>query len=418
MKRNLKRLGPALIMFIAGTTTAHGSGFAIFTQGASALGKGNAAVAHADDPSAIFYNPALINKLKGTQISIGTTALISSRRFKSSETGRITESEKTFFPSTLYVTHAVNNELSAGLGVFSPFGLGTDWDGNWEGRFISTVSEMQTFTINPVVSYRVLPNVSVAAGPDFLFLDATLEKKVKLSPLPDASQKFEGDGTGIGYNIGISYDVTPDISLGASYRSEIEVDVEGDASFLVPAGVPQIVAAQLANSRGTTSFTLPRQVQGGISYRGIPALQLEAGIRWEGWSSFKQLQVLLHDGRSMTTIRNWKDTFSYNIGGRYQLSERTALLAGYLYGGTPVPEDTFDPSIPDAPTHVFSAGTDLDYNKFKISLAYAYQMLEGRNKNNSIGDAAPPTPTSAVDRANGKYETGLHMLAVNAVFRF
>jgi len=163
---------------LCAASTAYGSGFGIFTQGASALGQADAVVAHTDEPSAIFFNPALINDLPGTQMELGTILIFPSREFKSDLTGRTSEGEDTvYYPSTFYISHSLNDTVSAGLGVFNPFGLGTEWDDDWEGRYIATESEITTYTVNPVLSYRITPRVSFAAGVDFLWFDTTLKKK-------------------------------------------------------------------------------------------------------------------------------------------------------------------------------------------------------------------------------------------------
>ena len=111
---------------------AVGSGFALFTQGVSALGEGNAVTAHNDRPNAVFFNPALINTLDGTQIEAGTTLVAHTVKFRSNVTGRTEKTDSAAeFPSTLYVTHKFNESLSAGLGFFSPFGLSTKWGASW-----------------------------------------------------------------------------------------------------------------------------------------------------------------------------------------------------------------------------------------------------------------------------------------------
>ena len=398
-----------LAMVLCPTPVVLGSGFALFTQGASALGQGNAVVAHTSDASAVFYNPALINGLPGTQVVVGTTIMSPTRTYTSAQNGVMTEADnKLFFPSTFYVTHAVNDTFSAGIGVFSPFGLGTKWGDSWEGRYISTNSELQTFNINPVVSCKVLPMLTLAAGVDIILLDATLEKKRSLAAgLPDAGQKFKGDGNGVGYNVGLLLDLPQGVSLGASYRSEVKVKVEGDGSFTVPAGSPPSVVALLQNSQGKADLTLPQQVLAGIAYKGLAPLTLEVGMRWEGWSSFDQLKIELANGKSDVTPSNWKDVFSFNVGARYQLNSAVALLAGYLHGDSPVPDATFDPSIPDSVTDVYSLGTEITYHKFKFALSYAYQVMHERAKVNS--------PTGA---ANGVYGSDIQMVGLSAGYGF
>lgn len=310
-----------------------------------------------------------------------------------------------FFRAPFFLTHKLTDALSLGLGVFTPFGLGTEWGDSWEGRYITTKSKLKTFDINPVASYQITPALSVAAGIDVLLLDATLEKKIQSTalkipgPVFDIGQKFDGDGTGIGFNVGVAYDVNRDITFGAAYRSRIRVDINGNSStapFVAP-----------LNSAGKTDITLPQQVTAGIAYKGFGPLTLEAGLRWEGWSSFDQLLIKLDNGQSSVTKRNWKDVFGANLGAKYRVNDTLSLLAGYIYSTSPVPDDTFDPSIPDANTHVFTVGTDIDYRKFKIAVAYAYQMLEIRTKSNAVGQSV-----------NGESNSDAHMLAVSLTCKF
>lgn len=401
---------------------AYGSGFAIFTQGASSLGQGAATIAHSDDPSAIFFNPALINKLDGTQIQLGTTLIFPTRRFKSDFSGDTFKTKRdVFYPSTFFITHKFNDKVSAGIGVFNPFGLGTRWPDDWEGRYITTSAEMQTYNINPVVSLQITPAIAVAAGLNFLTLDAKLEKKINLPALygfsQDGGQKFKGDGTGVGYNLGILIEPHKDIAIGISYRSEIKVDIDGTVTHVLPEGDP---LGLFPDTSATTKITLPAQAHAGIFYKGLDPLMLEVALRWEGWSSYDRLRIVLKQpvaGETISeTIKNWKDTYSVSVGGKYQLNETISLLAGYLYSGNPVPDNTFEPSVPDANTHLFTVGTSIIIQKsFKIDLAYGYQKLQDRNKNNLIGD---PISRIAAFTANGKYESDLHMIGMSLTYRF
>jgi long-chain fatty acid transport protein len=403
-------LAPMITLGGGALSSASASGYGVFTHGAAALGQGNAVTAHTQSPSTIFYNPALMNRLEGTQVEAGTTALLVSREFQSNVPGGSTSNDSTFFPSTFYVTHKFNDSLSAGLGVFNPFGLGTEWNGDWEGRYIATKSTLTTYNVNPVLSYQIVPGLSVAAGVDVIFLSATLEKKVP-SPVPtlDIGQKFKGNGTGVGYNVGVAYDPCKNVTLGASYRSEVKVTVSGDATFS-----SAVLPVAALNSPGKADITLPQQVTAGISYSGINALTLEAGLRWEGWSSFKSLDIALDNGAASSTQRNWRDTWGFNLGGNYRLNDSVALLAGYVYGNAAAPDSTFDPSIPDAATHVFCLGTDMNYQRFKIAFAYAYQLYEDRTKSNNVnGGLLDPNGI-----ANGKYQTDAHLLALSLGYKF
>jgi long-chain fatty acid transport protein len=403
-------LAPVIALGSGALSQVHASGFALFTQGASPLGQGNAVTAHTVSPSTVFYNPALMNRLKGTQVEIGTTMIVANHEFTGGTPGDSASDTSSFFPSTFYATHAVNDKASVGLGVFTPFGLGTNWGEEWSGRYLATKSEMQTFDINPAFSYQITPEFSLALGLDVVILDATLQKKIPSSALGfpgapfDINSKFKGDGTGFGFNVGAAYDIGKDITVGAHYRSEVKVDASGDATFSVPA----------LNTQAKTDITLPQQVTAAIAYRPSEALTVEAGLRWEGWSSFDKLTVTLDNLLgAQTTPRNWKDAWGMNVGGRYRLNDALALSAGYIYGDSPVPDSTFDPSIPDAATHIFCLGSDLSYQKFRIALAYAYQLYLDRSKNNDQ-DPLLPAPL----KANGKYQSDGHLVALSIGYQF
>ena len=426
MKQKLlyKMLSSFIFVFFS-FTSAYGSGFAVYTQGASSLGQGAATIAHLDDPSAIFFNPALINKLDGTQVELGTTLLLPSRKFKSDATGLTFKAESdVLYPSTFFITHKFNDKISAGLGIFNPFGLSNKWGNDWEGRYITTNAKMTTYNINPVVSYQITPYIAFAAGLDFLLLDATLENKLNLSPfgLPDAGQKFKGDATGVGYNFGILIDPHKDVSIGASYRSKIKVTIDGNASFGLPAGTPPPISGLFPNTTGNTDITLPQQVHVGVYYKGFDPLTVEVGLRWEGWSSYDQLRINFDQpiagSFASITPKDWKDTYSVMFGARYQLNNTIALLAGYLYGGNPVPDHTFEPSIPDANTHLFCVGTDIKYKNLKIDFTYGYQKLQNRKKNNSIDDNPFDGVINPLTSANGVYKSNIHMFGISLTYKF
>ncbi|BCR04375.1 long-chain fatty acid transporter [Desulfuromonas versatilis] len=415
-----------MVVLLAGQALA--SGFGIFTQGASGLGQANAVVAHTTGPSSVFFNPALINELPGTQVEIGTTAVFPNREFQSDTTGRRDETvDDVYFPSTLYLTHRITDDLSLGAGFNNTFGLGTEWPKDWEGRYLATRSTITTLNFNPVVSYRLTPAIALAAGVNVLYLDAELSNKINstgvaaavglgaLGSLPDAEQEFTGDDFGYGYNLGLLIKITDNLSLGAGYRSEIELDLEnGKAKFKdVPAALAGL--GIFTNTKADTSVTLPAQAVVGLAVQATDNLTLEAGSRWEQWSSFDDVVIKLDQpvlGQSETvTPRDWDDTYAFTLGGRYRLNDTFSLLAGYLYGDNPIPSSTFEPAIPDSDTHLFTLGSEIELERLQIAFSYGYQRQEDRDKNNNLGAALGGS-------ANGSYENEIHLLALSLTCRY
>ncbi len=410
------------LLLFSGQEETLASGFGIFTQGASALGQANATVAHADGASALYFNPALLTELAGTRMEVGTTLVWAQRDFSSFVTGRDDSADtRLYTPSTFYLTHAVNDSFSAGIGVFNPFGLGTDWDKAWEGRYLATRSEIVTYNINPAIAYKPLPWLSVGAGLDVLYLDATLEEQVKLSflGLDDGSQKFTGDGTGLGYNLGVLLKLGPQVQLGIGYRSAIDIDIDGHLDFTLPSAA---LEPTLPDTPAQTELTLPQQLVAGIAFTPSEKITVETGVRWEDWSSYDQLRITFAQPVNGSTWavypKDWHATWAWNLGGIYRLNESVSLLAGYLYGEDAIGDATFEPAVPDANSHLFCIGTTLKHARWDLTVSYGYQLLESRTKNNGYLPDVNPAVAEPSDYATGRYESRLHLVGISAGYRF
>jgi long-chain fatty acid transport protein len=413
-----------LIGLLAMPNLALASGFGVFTQGASGLGQANAVVAHPTGPSSLYFNPALMNDVPGRQIEVGTTAVYADRSVNFDNGGSEDAEENWNFPSTFYYTHAIHPQVTAGLGVFFPFGLSTEWDDDYAGRYIGTSAELFSTNINPAVSFRVNDKLSLAVGLDVLYLDATIKNNINqtaltygaFGPLPDIQQKFEGDGWGVGYNVGALYKVNEMVSIGAAYRSHVDVKVEGDASF---DGVNPMLASLFPETDGDADIRLPQQVTAGVAVKPMEKLVVEAGVRWEDWESTDDLTIELDQPVATLTEkvipRNWNSTWTYNIGGQYQLNEMVTLNAGYLYGKDCVPDSTFEPLIPDSDAHLFTLGTDLQFGAWTVSGAFGYEHHKDRSKDNIIGDPLSGLPEYT---ANGDYENDIYLIALSVGYKF
>jgi len=414
------------IVFIGlSNSNAYAAGFGIFTQSSSATAQAAATTAHGDDPSVIFYNPALMSQLSGIQVEAGTTLIIPSREFKSALTGQTTKTDnQVFFPSTFYATYALTDRFSVGLGVFNPFGLGTKWPDNWEGRYIATDSKMTTFAFNPVASVKPAPWITVAGGVTYLTVDLTLERKSNFQAfgLPDGSQKFHATGGGFGFNVGTVISPCKNTDVGFTYRSKIRTSLDGSANFTFPVQLAPFVGPSSQSTDAATHLNMPAMATAGVYFKQFYPFTFELGTRWEQWSQFKELDINFSQPVAGTmgavSPRNWHDTWAEMIGLKYQLSPSVALLAGYLYTQGAVPDSTFDPAIPDANSHYFSIGTDIKLKDVTIGAGYAYQVLLSRNKNNGIDDNALDGVTNPNTAANGSYKSHINLVALSVTYRF
>lgn len=419
------------LFFVACPTLVFASGFGVFTQGASGLGQGNAVVAHPTGPSSIYFNPALINDVPGRQVEIGTTGVYADRKVSLSSGGSTSTKDGFNYPSSAYYTHQIDNNLSAGIGVFFPFGLSTEWDGSYEGRYLGTYGDIATLDINPAVSYRVTRDFTLAGGLSLLYMDATLKKHINQTaaymitdaalgggvlpalgaPLGDIDQQFEGHGWGYGFNLGALYKATEQLSIGLTYRSHIDVKVKGDASFN---NVTPLLQGAFVGTSGAAKVRLPAQAAVGIAYQFTDRFVCEVGARWEDWSSTDELRIDLDSpvfGQTSDSVpRDWKATWAYNIGGQYRLDDQFTVNVGYLFGDSAVPGSTFEPLVPDTDAHLFTFGTDFTSGPWTISGAFGFEYHVTHVKNNNLADplgsAVAGVPT---DTANGSYDSKIYL---------
>jgi long-chain fatty acid transport protein len=307
---------------------------------------------------------------------------------------------------------------------------------------LGTSGEITSLNINPVVSYRLNDKLSIAGGFSFLYLDSTLKNNINQTaaytiidqqlgggvlppltrPLKDINQKFEGEGWGYGFNLGLLFKATEYISFGATYRSQVDVDVEGRATFDNVIQDPYM-AYTFRDTDGTSDISLPAQATFGIAVTPWQNLVVEVGGRWEDWSSTDELKIKLDTpvlGQSSSiTPRDWKSTWSYNIGGQYQINEAFDLSAGYLYAKDAVPGSTFEPLVPDTDAHLFTFGVGWKTGPWTINTAFGYEHHEKGKKDNSLGDPLGAMASgSPTDTANGTYKADIYLSSLSVAYRF
>src|SRR5437867_6736845 len=198
-----------LALLVGLTTAAFAGGFSFNEHGAAASGKANAFAGEANDPSAIFYNPAGITQLPGTQLMIGTSIVKLDSTFRCSTTPCQNSQLQDQFPIIphFYITHRFkqwDERVSIGLGVYTPFGIVVDWPDSWWGRFNTTDARLRVIVDNPTVSYQAFAELSVAAA--IGIADAGAEFEQKFVFLGENKVRVHDlEAHPIGWNVGFLY---------------------------------------------------------------------------------------------------------------------------------------------------------------------------------------------------------------------
>lgn len=409
---NIKAFIIFLIVSFFNPSLLLGAGFLIYNQNAAASGMGLSFTAQADNPSAVFYNPAAINRLKGTQLSWGATIIMPQTTFKSYLTGSKTDMESHIYQLPhIFITHKINKEFSLGLGFYSPFGLSVDWPENWEGRYISTFSELRSLFLTPVVSWQLSPKLSIAMGVNLVYSDVEQKKALSFTPLPvkDGVAKLEADGISGGYNLAFLYHFNNILDLGLSYRSKISLTYKGE----VETKAPQHLKPYLPHGDISLDIDLPPILVIGIARTFFDRLTVETDFYWIGWSTYDNLYADFERfipkifAKYVAPIpRDYHNVFTYSIGMKYLLNPAIILRAGYMYDTSPVPERTCDPILPDADRNEISIGIGYQGQRYNLELTYYAVLVKERRVTNNIYGF------------NGKYESFVNLISLNFDYRF
>jgi long-chain fatty acid transport protein len=376
------------------------------------MGMGGAFVGQADNPSAVWYNPAGITQLDGTRVSVGVLAIYPVMNHENMNGTTDVSERNVFLPVQLFATDKVNDRVSLGLGITSPFGLSTNWSDSSATSNVATLSRVKTIDINPNIAYKINDGLSVAAGVDYMILQATMNK---LLPIGNALFRLNGDGTGLGANAGVKYNATDQLNLGLSYRSRVKIKVDGTAEVGAPLG--------LSNS-AQTEIILPDLIQFGASYKATEKLTLNADLDYTWWSTYDRLVIksntilFLSSGTTDTSIdeKDWKNTWAIRIGGQYKLSEQWKLRAGYVYDQSPVPSDRFDTRVPDADRQGITIGTGYTSGNITIDASYMYLHFKNRTISNSI--AGQPSGSAPIASLDGTYKSVGHLAGITVAYKF
>jgi long-chain fatty acid transport protein len=382
------------------------SGFQVMTQGARATGMGLAFTGVADDPSAIFFNPAGMGFQEHFSLMIGGSVLGRAKAdFAGADpfpgagsSGSVQKQE--FVIPMLYAVVPLTSELNFGLGVNSPYGLGLRWNDpeHWVGRFVSQNAVIKSLDVNPVFSYKLFPELSIAAGADLRFSKVQLEQNTNLGIVDPfggevrdlAHVKLNStltSNTGWGWNVGLLFKPLSYLGVGVAYRSKISVDYDGTAVFTQRfTGNPVLdglVTQQLPQGEHpvATSIDFPASLNLGVGIE-LPAgflLALEAD--WTEWSSFSALNIHFPDGVAPDKDRAtlWKDSWAYRVGLEKKFASGWAVRGGYYYDNTPQPEKDVGPILADNDRNVYAAGFGYNTPQWGIDVGGLYIRFKDRS---------------------------------------
>lgn len=364
-----------------------GAGFQLAERSASGLGRafsGEASIA--DDASVVASNPAAMLMLGGdwnfstgaTYIDPGANATLYPAVTGGNAGPALKDDDiaASAFVPYLYATKRINEDLVAGFGTFSSFGLRTNYNESTSDLVGTNYSEVTTINFNPSLSYRINESLSIGAGFNVMYANGEItSNQVALAGAP--SFGLEGDDVAFGYNLGVLFNLSESTRIGLSYRSAMNLDLEGTATGSILGGAT--VPANL-------DVELPATAELSIFHQINEKWAIHGDVFWTQWSSFETLEPKVSTGNpavdagvnaGLRTPENWNDSFRYSIGTTYQANSQWTFRGGIAYDMTPVDDEFRTLRIPDGDRLWLSAGASYALNEhLKIDAGYSFIFVD------------------------------------------
>ena len=402
----------ALAVFVTGGS-AWASGYRIPEQSVDSTAKAGANIASAGSADASYFNPANMAWMAADKWQVEgdlTYIHLPSISYDDNRTAAYDgESKKENFllPTVFMVSPEVNN-FRFGFSVTAPYGLAKRWEQPYPRTFAEEYS-LKVFDINPTVAYKFCEYFSLAAGPRLLYSSAQVSSNgVVRAPSYTAARNMEGDTTELGWNAALSARPTKDLNLAVTYRSKVDLDLDGDALLSTN------TQAASVNTGGSVSVPAPAVLALSGAYT-FDRLTVE--LTWERtfWSDYENIAFqydtvltnpILIGAFGVPVVKNWDDSDAYRLGLSYALNDLWTLMAGFGYDKNPIPDSTLQFDLPDSDAYLYSVGARYQVSKeMEIGAGYLYDDKESRSVTNA--------------RLNGTFtDSSAHLLTVGLTYTF
>jgi long-chain fatty acid transport protein len=407
--------------------SASASGFFRFQHGGRATGQVGAFTARADDPGAIFYDPAAITHLPGLQLQAGLDFNNATDNYESSTAGKISAAHIIDFPPSVYVTYNSDRlgPWAFGLGVDTPYWQKVNWDSVFFApRQLARRMELYLFEVHPVAAYRIDDHWSVGGGLRYDF--GSFKQGVNTLP-----REFDLDGTpfttevlldsssnvdGLGFDAGVHY-TTAVWGWGAVYRSAVTVNGGGDLArsardLPADSALSQALTAQLVKSPISQSVHLPAELRGGAWIAPYPELRLELDLAYQAWSDFEQsVGGSGAPGAPVSIVQRggWDDTVAIRLAVEGDVTDAVTLYGGVAFEPTPVPKSRVDPGFSRGDATVYALGVTYNFPQISFDLGYS------RHQHASVGSDFQELASPGV---SGTYTARDSVWSASARWRF
>jgi long-chain fatty acid transport protein len=332
-------------------------GFQVNLQGNKQTGMGHLGTALTLGASNVYFNPGSMSFLEDDFSSeLGASFIFANVAFQDQSTGITERTDNPMgTPFYAYGSYKINEKLSAGLAVYTPYGSTVVWGDDWSGKNLIQDIKLQAIFIQPTVSYKLTDKLGFGAGLNVVLGSVELNRAVAAPFGDDNNVNLKGSATGYGFNTGLYFQATEELSIGLTYRSQVDVEVEGgDATF----NVDPRLATTLPNTTFDATLPLPATTTLGFGYKVNDKLLVSIEGSFVQWSAYESLDFDFENASTPDSKnpKNYEDALIIRIGAQYSTCDQLDVRAGFYYDPSPVQDDFFSPETPNSDNLGFTLG--------------------------------------------------------------
>ncbi|MFQ2906369.1 outer membrane protein transport protein [Aeromonas allosaccharophila] len=372
------------------TGQVHAAAFQLNEHSASGLGRayaGEAAIA--DNASVLARNPAAMTTFDKMAVSVSGTYIKpdvdvegavyagANKMAPASESGI---APAAFVPASYFI-QPLNEQWAWGIGLFSNYGLSTEYPKTYNAGIQAGDTELVTFNINPNIAYRINEHFSIGAGINAVYGAAELNRYAgMLAPALSAQTAIphsadtniahlKGDTWGFGWNVGTLYEVNENHRFALTYRSQVDMSFDGDFKGLT---------SRYQTVDGNLKLDLPAQAEFAGYHRLNQQFAVHYSVNWTDWSAFQELKATSTSGATLLQKdEKFKDSTRYSIGGTWYINPAWEARLGFAYDNSPIEPEYRSLSIPDSDRVWYSAGATYHINT-DMSVDFGMAYLDGK----------------------------------------
>lgn len=351
---------------------ARAEGYQVNSLSAKQIGMAHTGIALHLGAESNFFNPAGLGFMDESFELTGSFTAVQAKATAHLPNGTSYQTDNNpATPIGIHSAFSIYDNLKAGISFYTPYGNGCNWGLNWPGAMLNQKVSLKVFTVQPTVSYKILPNLSVGAGLmiSWASVDLTkglvphesfnvMAKMMGVEPCPTdvspASVNISGKSEMVlGYNVGAMWDINKDWTVGANFRSKQMLKLKaGDAHVLYNYPPAEQMLGKtigvLNNANFKAEMPCPWVLGFGAAYKGIKNLTLAFDARLTGWGTYKTLDLefanLAPFDQHIT--KDYKNSWAFSLGAEYAVTKRLDARAGFMIDTPPANKDYYNPETP------------------------------------------------------------------------